>query len=83
MSLSSKSKPTACPGCGQDIIRDCNFCLYCGENGHCFYSAIEKLVIAGANAGLRIDQMIALLNTGMTLPDLITYIDSQLARRSS
>ena len=42
--------------------------------------AIEKLVIAGASAGVNVDVMIELLNAGMSTTELITYIE---ARRSA
>lgn len=50
--------------------------MYPGEDGTCLYEPIKKLVTAGLQAGLNIDAMIEMLNGGMSIPDLVTYIES-------
>ena len=49
--------------------------MYPGADGSCLYEPIRKLVIAGAQAGLDIDTMIAMLNSGMKLLQLLDYIE--------
>ena len=69
-------KPSACAHCRQDIIRNCHACMYPGEDGTCLYEPVKKLVIAGAQVGLKIDTMIEMLNGGMSITDLVMYIES-------
>ena len=72
----AKPEPAACEHCRQDIIRNCAVCTYPGEDGRCLYEAIKKLAVAGAQAGLDIDRMIDLLNSGMSIPELVSYIET-------
>ncbi len=44
--------------------------------GSCLYEPIKKLVTAGLQAGLDVAMMIDLLNGGMSITDLVTYIES-------
>ena len=76
MKFSAKCQPAACSHCRQDIIRDCHTCMYPGEDGSCLYEPIKKLVIAGTQVGLEIDTMIEMLNGGMSIPELVSYIES-------
>ncbi len=41
--------------------------------------AIEKLVRIGEQSGVRADEMIALLNAGMTVRELLDYVASKTA----
>ena len=50
--------------------------MYPAEDGSCLYEPIGKLVVAGAQVGLGIDAMIEMLNDGMSVTDLVTYIES-------
>ncbi len=56
--------------------------MYPGEDGRCMYDAIRKLVIAGAEAGLDIDNMVKLLNAGMSVTDLFNYIEARSSAAS-
>ena len=76
MASRARMKPAACTHCGQDIVRDCRVCMYPGEDGTCLYEPLRKLVVAGAEVGLAIDTMIEMLNGGMSITDLVTYIES-------
>ena len=76
MESRARPKPAACEHCRQDIVRSCNVCMYAGENGTCLYEPIKKLVVAGARVGLDIDTMIGLLEEGMSITDLVIYIES-------
>ncbi len=71
---SARSQAAACSHCRHDIIRDC--CMYPAKDGSCLYEPIGKLVPAGAQVGLNIDAMIEMLNDGMSITDLVTYIES-------
>ena len=73
MNLASESE--RCSHCRQDVVRNCQVCMYPGEDGSCLYEPIKKLVIAGAQAGLGIDTMIAMLNSGMNIVQLVDYIE--------
>ena len=75
MDWASESRADACSHCRQDIIRNCQVCMYPGEDGSCLYEPIKKLVIAGAQAGLDIDTMIEMLNSGMSIVQLVDYIE--------
>lgn len=75
MASTARSKP-ACSHCHQDIIRNCNVCMYPGEDGSCLYEPINKLAMAAAQVGLGIDTVIEMLNAGMSVTDLVTYIES-------
>ena len=76
MASRAKRKPASCSHCRQDIVRDCQVCMYPGDDGSCRTKPINKLAIAGAQVGLRIDTMIEMLNGGMSITDLVTYIES-------
>lgn len=76
MNLLSESRQGGCLHCHQDVIRNCQICMYPAEDGSCLYEPIKKLVIAGAQVGLGIETMIEMLNGGMTITDLVTYIES-------
>ena len=76
MKFHANTKPAACSHCRQDIIRDCQVCMYPGQNGACLYEPIKKIAIAGAHVGLDIDAIIEMMNSGMSIIDLVTYIDS-------
>ncbi len=73
MKFPASSQPAACSHCHPDIIR---CCMYPGEDGTCLYEPIKKLVTAGLQVGLGIDTMIEMLNDGMSITDLVTYIES-------
>jgi len=76
MKSPARSYPTACSHCRQDILRACRECMYPGEDGSCLYEPIGKLVVAGAQVGLEVDAMIEMLNGGMSITDLVTYIET-------
>jgi hypothetical protein len=76
MKSSATARPAACAHCRQDILRACRVCMYPGDDGSCLYEPIGKLVVAGAQVGLGIDAMIEMLNDGMSITDLVTYIES-------
>jgi len=76
--MSSFAIKASC-SCRQDIIRDCDVCLYPGDDGRCLFTAIRNLALAGESVGLSIDSMIDLLNGGMSVPELFDYIDAQLS----
>ncbi len=76
MKSRASSQPAACSHCHQDIVRGCRVCMYPGEDGSCLYEPIKKLVTAGLQAGLGIHTMIEMLNRGMSVTDLVTYIES-------
>jgi len=65
-----------CAHCHQDIVRNCQVCMYPGDNGQCMYEPVKKLVTAGVQAGLEVDTMIEMLNDGMSITNLVTYIES-------
>jgi hypothetical protein len=76
MKSPTRSQPAACSQCRQDILRACRVCMYPGDDGSCLYEPIGRLVLAGTQVGLDIDTMIEMLNDGMSITDLVTYIES-------
>jgi len=76
MKSPAHSYPAACSHCRQDILRACRECMYPGEDGSCLYEPIRKLVVAGMQVGLDVGAMIEMLNGGMSITDLVTYIET-------
>jgi hypothetical protein len=66
----SRSKINLCQFCKQDVIRDCK--PRPGEP--CLISSITKLVDMGGQVGLSVQDMIDLLNGGLSLADLVKSI---------
>ena len=77
MDDSAKSHQAACSHCCQDIIRNCHVCMYPGDDGRCLYEPLKKLLTAGAQAGLEVETMVEILNSGLSVLDLVSYIESR------
>jgi hypothetical protein len=68
----SHSTFNLCRFCKQDLIRECK--PHPGKT--CFVSSISKLVDMGEQVGLSVQDMIDLLNGGLSLTDLVKSIAS-------
>jgi hypothetical protein len=74
-----RTKPNFCQFCKQDLIRDCSP----GPGRPCFFTSIGKLVDMAGQVGLCAQDMIDLLNGGLTLAELLGAIASATALASS
>ena len=65
-------------GCRQDLLRDCPATLGVNDGHPCYVATVRKFAHAGAHAGLNLERLIKILESGVPITSVLDLIQSRL-----